>query len=360
MTDLAALRSLPGALLRAGYVDALAVRGAPPVGAAVAGDLESLPPATATLVRVFYLRGDAGRAELVNALAPEEPALVNALVRLGVLVERAGRLSSGELIALPVFGQLALVPSPRAAPSAYFGQDVVALLARMIPGAARTLLVGAGPGILAVHAAAGARRVVAVEHDPIAVGCAELNAAMNDLGDVIDLRSGVLYEPVRGERFDRVVASAPASPVPVRGASAFTGIDGPTVARRLVEGLPDVLDDGGLAQIAAAWHGGDDGPRFAFDLEGLAAAKGLRVVVTLPSRQPLAPGSRLFESLVTRGARLGRVNERSLRRSYSEHLGGLGADYLYLSLMTISRSSRPGLSLTRHYRQPGGSWFRQS
>jgi hypothetical protein len=361
VTDVEALQRLPPLLRRAGYVDALAVYATPPSPAQLSADLALLPPATATLVETFFLQGRVRPEALATAFGPDEPELSDALVRLGVLIRRDGLFSTGQLVALPLFGAgvLALVPSPRGSPNAYFGPDVAALLQRVVPLPGRALVLGTDPGLLAVRAAAAAERVVSVGADPIAVGCAELNAAMNGVAARVESRAGTLYEALTpDEKFDLVLASAPTSPVPIAGARTYPGRDGPAVARHIVEGLPRVLSADGVAHLAAVWHGGEAGPDPGFDLAALATSHGLGVVMTLPSRQPVTPGSPLFETLVARTARLGGLDEKALRHSYATHLAERHAAYLYLSFMTISRSRNPGLMMTRHYLKPGGSWLR--
>lgn len=75
---------------------------------------------------------------------------------------------------------------------------------------ARALDVGCGSGILAIAAGHfGARRVLAVDTDPIAVQATTENAARNDLGAVIAARQGSLPLPERG--FDLVMANLIAS-----------------------------------------------------------------------------------------------------------------------------------------------------
>ena len=68
--------------------------------------------------------------------------------------------------------------------------------------------IGTGSGLLAVHAAAHADRVVAVDINPRALRFAEFNAALNAV-DNVEWREGSLFEPVAGE---------PCNLITVRGA----------------------------------------------------------------------------------------------------------------------------------------------
>lgn len=339
MTELAALVALPRALLLQGYVDAVLARGALRVGAVQPEDLTKVGRPAATLLALFSLHGEVPRADAEAVLGA---APVAGLCRLGVLVEREGRLHSGRLVALPTLGQLALLPSPPGAPRLYLGEDVVTLLMRLVPVRGRCLVVGSGVGLLAMRAALSASEVVAVEHDPVAVGCAELNFAMSGLAQRVQGRSGTLYEALPpGERFDHVVLCAPGAPVPVLGSAAFQGLDGPAAAARLLAGLPEVLAPGGLCQMTAAVHGTEAGPSFGVDVADLARKAELELLVSVRGRQRLSPGSPLFESLVRRSVERSRVAETEVRRLFADHLAARGAAFLYFVQVTASRRGAP-------------------
>ncbi len=72
----------------------------------------------------------------------------------------------------------------------------------------RALDLGCGAGSLALLLAGHAAQVVATDVSPRAVALARLNVALNGL-DNVTVREGDLFDPVRGERFDRVVAQPP-------------------------------------------------------------------------------------------------------------------------------------------------------
>src|SRR5262249_56386399 len=112
-------------------------------------------------------------------------------------------------------------------------------------------------------------------------------------GARIDWGGGAPAAARGGGGFDRCFAAPPASPVPLHGSPLFRGLDGPALARRIVVDLPATLADDGIAQLSAAWHGGEDGPELGLDLAAYAEEHRLRVAVTIPSRQSLAPGSPL-------------------------------------------------------------------
>jgi release factor glutamine methyltransferase len=154
----------------------------------------------------------------------------------------------------------------------------------------RTVLdVFTGTGALAVAAALdGARVVSAVDVSRRAVLNARLNARLNCVR-VRALR-GDLFAPVRGERFDLIVANPPYVPgasdtLPDRGAARAWegGIDGRALLDRLCAEVGDHLTPGGALLVV---HSSLAGERAT--LEGLRAA-GLGAEVVARRRGPLGP-----------------------------------------------------------------------
>lgn len=69
---------------------------------------------------------------------------------------------------------------------------------------------GTGTGIAAIAAAqAGAGRVVATDINPDAARCAGSNVRRYRLHEVVEVRLGDLFEPVRGEHFDLIISNPP-------------------------------------------------------------------------------------------------------------------------------------------------------
>ena len=129
--------------------------------------------------------------------------------------------------------------------------------------AGRVLDLGTGCGIQALRARLYADQVVATDISSRALGFARLSAALNG-ADGIDVRHGSLFDPVAGERFDRVVSNPPFVITP-RGATA-DGVSAPAyeyrdggavgddLVRQVVTGVADVLADGGIAQFLGNWE----------------------------------------------------------------------------------------------------------
>jgi len=102
-----------------------------------------------------------------------------------------------------------------------------------------------GTGVAALRAARFARRSWAVDITERSTVFAEFNIRLNGLRNVTALQ-GDLYEPVRGETFDRIVIHPPY--VPARSNQYVFrdgGEDGEAVTRRAIAGLPEFLRPGG-------------------------------------------------------------------------------------------------------------------
>ena len=110
----------------------------------------------------------------------------------------------------------------------------------------RVLDLCAGTGVAALLSAPLAQEVWALDITERATHFARFNALLNGVG-TLEARAGDLYDPLEGQRFDRIVAHPPYLPT-VDPDLVFRdgGSDGEGVFRRIVEGLPHHLDSGGL------------------------------------------------------------------------------------------------------------------
>jgi release factor glutamine methyltransferase len=126
------------------------------------------------------------------------------------------------------------------------------------PGA-EVLDMGTGSGVCAIAAAKYARRVVAVDINPAAVRCAQINALINSQDDKIEVVHGDLFAPVRSRRFDIVLFNPPF----IRGAPdsdadrAWRSTD---VPERFAAELADHLTPSGFALVLLSTYG--DAPEF--------------------------------------------------------------------------------------------------
>nr|WP_182516390.1 methyltransferase [Curtobacterium pusillum] len=122
----------------------------------------------------------------------------------------------------------------------------------------RVLDLGTGCGIQALHARRFADEVVATDISRRALDIARFNAQLNGI-DGIEFRFGSLFEPVAGERFDRIVSNPPFVITPRReGVPSYEYRDGGMVGDALVEtvlrGLAEHLEPGSTAQLLGNWE----------------------------------------------------------------------------------------------------------
>ena len=260
--------------------------------------------AGAAAVRLFYLETEEPMAAL-RALLPADEQ--RGLVRVGLLTARSARVRAR--LRIDAFRSLYLLADRRfrdpdrtamglpAGDMVYPPGADSALLADAVPlrDGERVLDLCTGSGIQALAAAPRAAHVVAIDIGARAAALAHLNADMNGVAN-LEVRRGDLFAPVRGERFDLLIANPPFVPAPARGPAYHSGGPrGDRVLRRVVAGLGAHLRPGGRAVIishlalrrsetvAAAinpWRASFDGRIVALQLEtgtpvDLAAAQAL-------------------------------------------------------------------------------------
>jgi release factor glutamine methyltransferase len=135
--------------------------------------------------------------------------------------------------------------------------------------APRALDMGTGSGVGAVFAARCGYHVVAVDLNPEAVRCAQVNALMNGLEERVEVRLGDLFAPVAGEKFDLVLFNPPF----FRGTPkdlldlAWCSVD---VLERFAAGLPSALAPAGQAWIVLSTDGEAPALLQALEQKGLS------------------------------------------------------------------------------------------
>ncbi|WP_083889497.1 DUF7782 domain-containing protein [Nocardia pneumoniae] len=112
---------------------------------------------------------------------------------------------------------------------------------------------GTGCGVQAIHAASYARQVTATDVNARALWLAEATAALNDLD--IELVEGSWFEPVRGRRFDQIVANPPFVVGPARVEHTYrdSGLALDGASELVISQAADLLVPGGTAAMLAAW-----------------------------------------------------------------------------------------------------------
>ena len=142
----------------------------------------------------------------------------------------------------------------------------------MLPTPAhRVLDLGTGCGIQAMHASRFASEIVATDISERALAIARLNVELNGI-DGVEFRLGSLFEPIAGERFDRIVSNPPFVITPrTAGVPEYEYRDGGLIGDAIVEavmrGAAEHLEPGGTAQLLGNWEyrGGDDANDDALD-----------------------------------------------------------------------------------------------
>ena len=185
----------------------------------------------ATLAELFVLGVPVPGDEAARAL----PALgIDGAVELG-LVARDGTsvaaaldlrpyaftdaLGNGEWWILSDLGELAIGGALREQHVLGVGGASMTLAGLMLPTPAGSVLdLGTGCGIQAMHASRFAERIVATDISRRALHLARLNVELNGI-EGVEFRFGSLYEPVAGERFDRIVSNPPFVITPRRSRS---------------------------------------------------------------------------------------------------------------------------------------------
>lgn len=133
----------------------------------------------------------------------------------------------------------------------------------------RTLDLGTGCGIQALHASRHSDAVVATDISGRALAFTRFNAALAGVRtDVLDLRAGSMLDPVAGESFDLVVSNPPFVITPRAPRPAAAGADvgvplyqyrdggrtGDAIVADLVTSVGSVLAPGGVAQLLGNWE----------------------------------------------------------------------------------------------------------
>lgn len=224
--------------------------------------------------------------------------------------------------------------------------------------AARTLDLGTGSGIQALHASRFSERVVATDVSARALAFGRFTARLNGVS-TIEFRLGSLYEPVANETFDRIVSNPPFVITPRReDVPAYEYRDGGLVGDALVEavlrGAAERLAPGGLAQFLANWEirpGADGLERVAGWLDDV----GLEYWVI--EREVLDP-TRYAETWIRDGGtRAGGADFEALHDAWLTDFadrGVTGVGFGYVLLRKPAEGARPRLRRTERVHTAAG------
>jgi SAM-dependent methyltransferase len=229
--------------------------------------------------------------------------------------------------------------------------SIAGLTVRREVGAALDL--GTGSGVQALLAARHADRVVGVDVNPHALSLAGTTQRLNRLHNITWLQ-GDWLEPVRGQRFDLVVANPPVVISPDNTLLyRDSAIGGQELSRRLVGECAEHLAEGGFATVFCNWTHAqgawEDAPREWVDGLGCDA-----LLLNIRSREPLvyALDGLVFAPTTDRAALAETVGR------WTEHFRSAGVEQIASGVIVLRRSSGPNwtraFQLDRGDRRAGG------
>lgn len=224
-----------------------------------------------TLVRLFLLQtpvpleaAEAALPGLVDRLAVEgllEQSVGEVAARMDVrpYAADAGPGSAGDLWVLSD-----LTPGLDGAPQRVGADYVLGIspastsLAQLTirDQVSRSLDLGTGCGVQALHLAAHSGRVLATDVNERALWITHFNAALNEVGHKVEVREGSFFEPVRDQTFDLIATNPPFVISPATGERLVyrdSGLPGDRVVEDIVRAAPALLNPGGWCQILANW-----------------------------------------------------------------------------------------------------------
>lgn len=287
------------------------------------------PPSLGPIVDLLLV-GEAVRPPDLPEVLQE---LVPQLIAGGLLKRRAdGLVETVGTVVLLVCGNWLICQPPQANPLFYIGEDSLALLGHIRPGAAQTCLdLCTGPGLHAVHCARFVPNVTAVELDPTVARLAQLNAALNGVADRVEILSGNLYEPVASQQFDLITANPPTLPYPADLPSpriGHGGGDGLRVMARVLAGLPDALTDRGRAHLVGMTLADGRSERLREWLATMAQHNGMDIRCSVLSHSEMRAGGAFFERMVSAVANIAAADQEQIIESYIRLLQRLQASHL--------------------------------
>ncbi|MGZ4453914.1 MAG: DUF7059 domain-containing protein [Nocardioides sp.] len=219
-----------------------------------------------TLVRLFLLQTPVSHEQAEEAL----PGLVDKLSVEGILAQSVGEVAA-RLDVRPYAADDThlwvvsdLTPGLDGLPQRVGSDHVLGISSASTSLAqltlrnqvGRSLDLGTGCGVQALHLATHSDQVVATDVNRRALWVTRFNAALNGVADKIDVRDGSFFEPVAGERFDLIATNPPFVISPATGERLVyrdSGLPGDRVVEDIVRAAPSLLADGGWCQILANW-----------------------------------------------------------------------------------------------------------
>lgn len=217
-----------------------------------------MEPSRLNLLLLWFWIGSEVEAATARQFIPER--MLSLFLKSGVLREDEGRLAAA--VRISPFGEFLVASDHAVSKDGETRVDAVSWpnpstlmcyrLAMQDP-VGRTLDLGTGNGILALAAAAHSGSVVATDLNGRAREFCEFNAALNGVNNV-EFREGSAFEPVRGERFDRILSNPPFFITPrVRHVYSDNAMELDDFCHLLVRQAPGYLNANGYCQMLLEW-----------------------------------------------------------------------------------------------------------
>ncbi|HSK39709.1 MAG TPA: methyltransferase, partial [Arenibaculum sp.] len=294
---------------------------------------------------VFDLLVEPVEVDEQSALAVLGGPCIDVLTGRGILARSGGKLLSRGYRFLFASGFNLLTGFDPESPSGeevrvHFGLDSVMMadLLLHVPEQARGLDLCTGSGALALALAQRCRSSVGVEWVPPVAEIARINVALAGHESRVDIRTGDLFGPVAGERFDIITANPPFSPSledPASDPVAIGGNDGLDLARRILDEMGTYLTPKGRMLMLLGLLGDERKSHFTDELERFATKEGWRAEI-IEIAEPTPVGR----------MRIQRLQDEPYERRLAQIRGGAertGATHYHVELLSLARSDRPGV-----------------
>jgi methylase of polypeptide subunit release factors len=340
------------ALRRIGYcedgvVELLGEDAFPPGREDIPVALRRLPDTPlAAVVRAVLLQRPVPRTALVEALGEEAVAALGA-IGIGETLDDGTVVLRGRI--LPV-GDLLMASDDF--PAAETGKEEPDYVAAFTPTSQildaltprrrvrRALDVGSGSGVQALFAARHADSVVATDLNERALAFVDLNAALNGFRN-IETRSGSLFEPVAGERFDLITCNAPYVVSPERRwLYRDSGFNADEVSEKVVAAAAEHLELDGFATLLVSWVAEDEDSRDEHPLDWTDELDCDDWILPIWESDALSHAATWNDHLE------GEPKAAALDE-WTEYLDGLGVDWVTEGAIVLHRRNGGGPHTTR-------------
>jgi 23S rRNA G2069 N7-methylase RlmK/C1962 C5-methylase RlmI len=206
------------------------------------------------------------------------------------------------------------------------------------PLSERTLDLCSGSAILSLVLASRKTAVTAVEWSEYVAAISQVNVALSPYAGHIEIRTGDLFGPVAGSRFDLIVANPPFSPTPIipgTERAAAGGSDGLQITRRILESANDFLTGNGTLLMLTGMVGTAQNAFFESELQAYANQFHCRIdMIDVREPQPI-------EKLT-----IPRYHEEPLVRLQQIHDAAsvLRASHYHVGIIRMARNGGPRFS----------------